>query len=118
MKEIPHQNHMNWKLLIIGLTICLLLSGTVMGEETDKETQKDLALENNTTQEEDQTLEELMSKGDWGKVAEIMNKDKKQIQAGSSSLESSIKPAASNERWDNWFAPKEEEGFIIIPCGG
>ena len=119
-EKIPHPSHMTKKFLIISLTICLLLlSGTVAGEETDKETQKDLPLENNATEgEEEQTLEELMNNRDWSKVAELMNKDRAQVQTRPSSVESSIKPAAANERWDSWFAPKEEEGFIIIPCGG
>ena len=107
------------KLLIIGLAICLLFTSIGVGEEQDKEIEEELPLELNTTEtEEEQTIEELMENRDWSKIAELMNKDKAKVEARPNSLESSIKPVSSNEKWDNWFAPKEEEGFIIIPCGG
>jgi hypothetical protein len=116
---------MNIKYFLLGIVLTLLLiTGTIgeIGEEPGTAIQGNQTIQSNKTQtmgeigEEEITLEQLMENRDWSKIAEIMNKDAQ--GAAPISIESSIKPAASNEKWDNWFAPKEEEGFIVVPCGG
>lgn len=117
------QSHMNIKHFIFGIIFFLFLISGVVGEETATTIQANQTIQPNETQTakdtgiEEPTLEELMQNRDWNKIAEMMNTEIVQ-GAAVNSIESSIKPVGSNERWDNWFAPKEEEGgFIIIPCG-
>ena len=115
---------MNVKYLLIGIILTLLLINGTIGEKSDTGIKENQTVQQNETQKaqnleaEELTLEQLMETRDWSKIAEMMNKENT-LKTAPSSIESSIKPLASNEKWDNWFAPKQEEGgFIIIPCGG
>ena len=119
---------MNIKYLLLGIILTLFLINAAMGEELG------IAIQGNQTDQiiqpqpnetatigdqgtDELTLEQLMENKDWGKIAELMNKGNIGGIAPTQ-IESSITPPGSNERWDSWFAPKQEEGgFIVIPCG-